>query len=113
MSTVTEAKLRISARDKTRVAFASVNKRMQGLSRSLFSLKGALVALTAVKATQFYTRQEKAMFQLEARIKSTGGAAGFTGAQLKGMAQDMQLVTAYVDEATMEMQSLLLTFTQI
>jgi len=29
------------------------------------------------------------------------------------MAQDMQLVTAYGDEATMEMQSLLLTFTQI
>ena len=109
----TQAKLRISAKDKTRVAFASVNKRMQGLSKSLFSLKGAFAVLGAVKVTQIFVKQEKAMFQLQARIKSTGGAAGFTATQLDAMAQSMQKVTTYGDEATMEMQSMLLTFTQI
>ena len=54
-----------------------------------------------------------AMAQLEARVKSTGMAAGFTAPQLAAMAGEMQGLTTYSDEAVMGAQSLLLTFTKI
>jgi hypothetical protein len=57
--------------------------------------------------------QEKQLAQLEARIRSTGGAAGFTGTQLAGMAADLQKVSTFGDEAIMSMQSVLLTFTKV
>lgn len=58
-------------------------------------------------------RQEAAEKQLEVAIKSTGGAAGLSADQLKAMAAEMQGLTTFGDEAVMEMQSLLLTFTEI
>ena len=57
--------------------------------------------------------QEAAEAQLEARIISTGGAAGLSADELKSMASELQGLTLYGDEATIQMQSLLLTFTQI
>lgn len=56
---------------------------------------------------------QNAMAQLEARVKSTGMAAGFTAPQLAAMATEMQGLTTYSDEAVMGAQSLLLTFTKI
>lgn len=60
-----------------------------------------------------YAEQEQAVRQLEARIKSTGGAAGLFSDDLQGMASALQQTTVYGDEAIIGMQSLLLTFTQI
>ena len=57
--------------------------------------------------------QEGAERQLEQTIRSTGGAAGFTATELKQMASGLQEVTRFGDEATIEGQSLLLTFTNI
>ena len=56
---------------------------------------------------------EDAVAQLEAGIKSTGGAAGYTVEQLQSMAAELQNVTAFGDEAINQMQSVLLTFTKI
>lgn len=57
--------------------------------------------------------QERALAQVEARIKSTGGAAGLTAPQLAGMASGLQNITTYADDAVSEMQALLLTFTKV
>lgn len=57
--------------------------------------------------------QERVTAQLEARLKSTGNAAGLTKDQLLDMASGLQAVTTFGDEAVIEAQSLLLTFTKI
>ncbi len=56
---------------------------------------------------------ENALAQLNATIKSTGGAAGLTSDELVAMAQGLQQVTTFGDDAIISMQSQLLTFTKI
>jgi hypothetical protein len=51
--------------------------------------------------------------QLDAVLKSTGGAAGVTADELKNMASAMEKVSLFEDEAIIRGQSLLLTFTNI
>ena len=51
--------------------------------------------------------------QLAAVIRSTGGAAGVTAAQVKDLSTQLQATTNYGDEATIAAQSLLLTFTKV
>ncbi len=55
-------------------------------------------------------RAEAAFAQIEARIKSTGGAAGLTAQQVAEMASALQKATTFSDEAILEMQAVLLTF---
>lgn len=57
--------------------------------------------------------QDEAIKGLESRIKSTGGAAGITSKELQKMASELQNISNYGDEAIIDMQSLLLTFTNI
>lgn len=56
---------------------------------------------------------EDALAQLNATIKSTGGAAGLSSDELVSMAQGLQQVTTFGDDAIISMQSQLLTFTKI
>jgi hypothetical protein len=56
---------------------------------------------------------ENALAQLNATIKSTGGAAGLTSEELVEMAQGLQAVTTFGDDAIISMQAQLLTFTKI
>src|SRR5689334_2523893 len=49
--------------------------------------------------------------QLNAVIKSTGGAAGVTAKQAVDMAEALQLTTRYSKEQTLSAENLLLTFT--
>lgn len=56
---------------------------------------------------------EDALAQLNATIKSTGGAAGLSSEQMVAMAQGLQKVTTFGDDAIISMQSQLLTFTKI
>ncbi|WP_305047201.1 phage tail length tape measure family protein [Geoalkalibacter sp.] len=114
----------VEAQNRADAAFRSVDgglKKNQtsavALGRSLLSLTGAMAGLAGglsmgavVAAT---VRQEAAMQQLEAAVRSTRGAAGLTTQELADMAAAMQTVTTYGDEAVMEMQAVLLTFTRI
>jgi len=78
------------------------------------SLAGALGVGFSFKAIIDETvRAERAMAQIEARIKSTGAAAGFTAPQLAEMASALQKATTFSDEAVLEMQSVLLTFRNV
>lgn len=56
---------------------------------------------------------EQATAQLNATIESTGGAAGYTTAELQKMASALSQTTTYSDDAIIAMQSVLLTFTKI
>lgn len=56
---------------------------------------------------------EKNFAQLEAVIKSTGGAAGVTAQEVADMASALAAQTTYTDDAILEGQNLLLTFTNI
>lgn len=64
----------------------------------------------AVKA---YNEQAVAMAKMEAVIKSTGASAGLTAKQLGRYASELQQVTIFGDETSMEAMSRLLTFKSI
>lgn len=90
---------------------------MRGVSNAARNVRRLLIGLGAFQlfrtSLQNTIRQEQALAQVEARIKSTGGAAGFTTEQLADMASELQKVTNFGDEAILEAQSLLLTFTPV
>lgn len=60
-----------------------------------------------------YRTQEQAEKKLATVLKSTGHAAGLTADELKKMASGFQNVSTFGDEAIIDAQSLLLTFTKI
>lgn len=66
-----------------------------------------------LKAVQAFNESERASAQLEAVIKSTGAAAGFTSDQFKVQAGIIQQYSAISDEAVMAAQSMLSTFKEI
>ncbi len=84
------------------------------LSRHMRYLGGALTAISpAIVFRDIISntvRQERAIAQVEARIRATGGAAGLASEDLQRMAASLQDVTAFGDEAVLEMQALLLSF---
>lgn len=65
-------------------------------------------ALAAVHTNSI--RQEQALAQVEARMRSTGGAAGLTTDEVAALAAALQDATTFGDEAILEAQSVLLTF---
>jgi hypothetical protein len=98
-------------------ALAEMQRQGQRARSALSGLKGILATLGAalsfreiINAT---VRQEQAMRQLETRLRSTGGAVGYTADELAGMAAELQRTTTFGDEAIMEMQGVLLSFRRI
>lgn len=90
-------------------------ERLRGLALGALGAFAGFSSLQSVwnASLQGTISQERALAQVEARIKSTGGAAGLTAPQLAGMASSLQSVTTYADDAVSEMQALLLTFTKV
>ena len=88
----------------------SMKRTGQTLSRNLTL---PLLAFGAASIAAF-DKQAKAIAQVEAGIKSTGGAAGFTSKQLQKMASELQGKTLFGDEVILkDATSQLLTFTNI
>lgn len=86
----------------------------QGVARAIKGVFAAIgLGLGAREIIQATIRQENAVRQLEQRLISTGGVAGVTSQELQDFASSLQRVTTYGDEAIIEMQSLLLTFTNL
>ena len=101
-------------------------KAMTDLEKSTADLQNKLsdiaskasVAFAGLSATvtgliSAYRTQEQAEIKLATAIKSTGGAAGLTKKELLDMASSLQQVSTFGDEAIIEAQALLLTFTKI
>lgn len=90
-------------------AAAKLERQAKITGAVLAGLATGVIAL-AIKNTM---EQERVTAQLEARLRSTGGAAGLAKQELLDMASGLQAVTTYGDESIITAQSLLLTFTKI
>ncbi|GAB2899731.1 phage tail length tape measure family protein [Microbulbifer echini] len=82
----------------------------RAIGAAFAAIGGAIGSKAIIDAT---IRQENALRQLEARLKSTEGAAGLSSEELQNLAGSMQQLTTFGDEAVIEMEALLLTFTNI
>lgn len=97
------------ARDAERSA-----KRIQGAFKAAgIALSSLGVGAGIAAIVRASAEQERVVAELESRIKSTGGVAGYSSQQLQDMASALQQVTRFGDDAIIPMQSLLLTFTNI
>ena len=89
---------------------ASMQRTGQTLTRNLTL---PIVGLGAL-AVKSFDAQAKAIAQVEAGLKSTGEAAGFTSEELQKMAADLQTKTIFGDEEILkDATAQLLTFTNI
>ena len=96
-------------------------RELTGLDAAFGKLKGAAAALGVTLSAGLLFKKfidetsaaQHATAQLEARIKSTGGAAGQSMGALTAYASEMQRLTTFSDEAVMSAQAMLLTFTRI
>ncbi len=105
----------------------AAQKRIRDLGRSVVDAgrgmrdfgAGMSVAVTAPLVLMGKTSldawkvQEEAIRRVDAALRSTGGTVGFTSAELQAMAGEFQKVTTVGDEAILQMQAVLLTFTNI
>ncbi len=101
-------------------SFAGGILKAQGLAQALgptvstFMTNPILGAVNAMKQFVGLAReQERAEQKLEAVIRATGGAAGFTAEQLKTQASALQSVTTYGDETILNAQAMLATFKNV
>jgi len=91
-----------------------VSKKMQSVGRSMTTyITLPIVALSAYSVKAF-DEQEKAVAQVDAAIKSTGGAAGYTSEQLTKMASSLQDKSLFGDEEILKsLTANLLTYTKV
>ena len=95
-------------------ASSVVEKSAKNMGRAFGTAIAGMISYQTIKAaTDAFVKQDDAIRQLESRLKSTGNVVGYTSKELQDMASSLQSVTRFGDEATVEMQSLLLTFTNI
>ena len=77
------------------------------LAGKYFKFKGLLSLPAIIKSSiDAYARQEGAEANLAAAIRATGASAGSTTEALKALAGNLQRITTYGDETTLEMQAL-------
>jgi hypothetical protein len=69
---------------------------------------GAIAGLTALAG-----KQERAEAKLEAVLKATGHAAGYTADQMKELARDLQKMTGIGDEELLDTQAIMASFKNI
>jgi hypothetical protein len=98
--------------------FNSFGNGLDKLKRQVAGVVGAYLGFRAVTSAvravvRASVEQERVLAQVEARIKSTGGAAGVTTAELAEMAAQFQRSTTFSDQDILNAQSQLLTFTKI
>lgn len=118
-----EIKILINAEDKA----SGVFNKLQGSSSSLGSALGGMAKVAGVavvagfgamvagafESVSAFAESENAVTQLEAALKSTGGASGLFVEDLQDQASALQRLTKYTDESVMSAQGLLLTFTSV
>lgn len=98
----------------TRVStgFTNAGAKLTDFGASITALGLPFAGLVAAAVGSFSDSQ-KAIAQLDATLKSTGGKAGVTKDAALKLASSLQRVTTYSDEAVLSGENLLLTFTNI
>lgn len=94
--------------------FNDFGDKMQSVGSKLtLGLTAPLVGFAAKAASEFRETQ-KALGQVEAALRSTGGAVGYTTAQLDTMAKQLQNTSIFSDDEILSgVTSQLLTFTNV
>lgn len=123
-----EVNITVTGTDKFSQTIDTADKKVSGFGKTLGSvgtIAGGFLAAGAVTAgvqalTGFIgdsigaVRESKEVnAQLEAVLKSTGGASGLTADSVRDMASALEKSTKFEDEAILKGQNLLLTFTNI
>lgn len=92
-----------------------VTNALEGARAGSFALLGGLTALAggAYLTVKAFSESENMAAQLDAVLKSTGGAAGVTRDEALSLSQALQSQTTFSDEAVLSAENLLLTFTSI
>lgn len=93
------------------VDFKGITSGLKGMFGAIGGLGAVALGINAIYKSTI--EAEKAQAQLNAVLRSTGGAAGLTAAELNKMADGFQAITTFDDEAITGAQALLLTFTNI
>ena len=101
--------------DKTSKLHSSMKVLGSGLKLAAVGIAaaGAAFAGMAVASVKDAAEAEASVSQLDAAIKSTGGAAGVTRKELTDMADALEKTTKFSAESTQAADALLLTFTNI
>lgn len=96
-------------------ALGTTGERVQSKLAGAFGALGAALGVASLlrKVVDESVAAQAATAQLEAALRSNGGAAGYTAAQLQEMAAGLQATTAYSDDAIVAAQALLLSFHSI
>lgn len=101
-------------------AVDTLSSRMQSVGKGMMKAGGLMtagltlpIAAFGVSSVSSFMEAESATADLEAVLKSTGGAAGTTLEELQAHAGALQAVTKHSDEAINGAQGMLLTFTNI
>lgn len=102
----------LAADDKTKGSFDAVAKRINGVLKVGAAVGVGYVALTT-KIVSATAKQQAALAQLEAGIKSTNGVVGRSVDELAAYAAQLQKSSTFGDEEIIAAQSQLLTFTKI
>lgn len=93
-------------------AFDNATNASKGLLLGVTAVGAAAVAAAGLSIKAFSESQD-VQAQLQAVLKSTGGAAGVTAEQANNLANSLQKTTRFSDEAVLGAENLLLTFTSI
>lgn len=100
--------------DRYDAAAGRANRSSDLLDKALTRLGAAFGVFTTVrKFVDETSAAQSAQAQLEAAIRSTGGAAARSVGQLQGMAAQLQTLSTFSDDAVQGAQSVLLTFKKI
>lgn len=100
---------------------SKIEKQVEKFSKNVDRMGKAAAASLAtigagavfVKMVQGAKEAEAAMAQVNAAIKSTGGAAGVTAKQISAMSTEIKKMTGIDDDLVNSMSSVLLTFTKV
>ena len=118
MSKAITIPVRTQGTDKAARQLGKVDKGLSRLAKgaaaaagAFFAARGLINAFNSVIAAT--ETQVLAEAQLNAALKSTQGVAGLTAKELTNMASALQKQTRFGDEAIINAQSLLLTFTKV
>lgn len=109
----------INAKDAASSVIGSIGNSAKDLGDSLKSTGTSLTAIglpflgIATAAIKSYSDSQAGLAQLDAVLKSTGGAAGVTRDVALDLASSLQKVTKFSDETVLSSENMLLTFTNI
>lgn len=100
--------------DQSKKSTSNIKDHFSSLKSTVLGAVGGIVAGMSLKAIIEDTdAADKNLAQMDATLKSTGGAAGETRGQLVELAEAQSKVSTYSAETTEKAENMLLTFTNI